>query len=384
MVQQSNESAADAFGLNISDSGAGAVTLALSGDWTLQRGMPESDAVVQQLKQRQANRIAIDTGGIGRWDDALVNYLMRLKEACDSQGLNLDTSGLPEGARRLVDLALAVPERSGASRTAERVPFFESVGKNFLAQMKGAREVITFLGESTLMFGRFFTGRAIYRRRDLWLTIQECGADALPIVTVISLLVGMILGFVGAVQLEQFGAGIYVADLVGIAMLREMGGIMTGIVLAGRTGAAFAAQIGTMQGNEEVDSLVTLGVPPMDFLVLPRMLALMLMMPLLTIYADAVGILGGWLVGASVLDISTIAYFERTQEAVDLTDFFLGVAKGAVFGAVVAVAGCLRGLQCGRSAASVGIAATSAVVTGIVYIIALDGVFAVLTNILGI
>ncbi len=384
MVQQSNEPAAGAFGLDISDSGAGAVTLTLSGDWTLQRGMPQSDAVVEQLKQRQANRIAIDTGGIGRWDDALVNYLMRLKEACDSQGLNLDTSGLPDGAHRLVDLALAVPERADASRTVERVPFFESVGKNFLAQMKDAREVITFLGDATLMFGRFFTGRAIYQRRDLWLMIQECGVDALPIVTIISLLVGMILGFVGAVQLEQFGAGIYVADLVGIAMLREMGGIMTGIVLAGRTGAAFAAQIGTMQGNEEVDSLVTLGVPPMDFLVLPRMLALMLMMPLLTIYADAVGIIGGWLVGASVLDLSTIAYFERTREAVDLADFFLGVGKGAVFGAVVAIAGCLRGLQCGRSAASVGIAATSAVVTGIVYIIALDGVFAVLTNIVGI
>ena len=271
-----------------------------------------------------------------------------------------------------------------ASRSEKRVPFFEAVGRNVLTGIKDTREVITFLGDVTLMFGRFFRGRAIYRRRDLWLTIQECGADALPIVTIIALLVGMILGFVGAIQLEQFGAGIYVADLVGIAMLREMGAIMTGIVVAGRTGAAFAAQIGTMQGNEEIDSLITLGVPPMDFLVLPRMLALILMMPLLTIYANIIGLLGGWLVGASVLDLSAIAYFQETQAAVGLNDLLLGVFKSMVFGAVVATAGCLRGLKCGRSAASVGIAATSAVVTGIVYIIAIDGVFAVITTIVGI
>lgn len=384
MVQQSDKMRPADFGLHISDTGSGTVMVALAGDWVLKRGMPAADNLVAQLKERRAGRISIDASALGRWDDALVNYMMRLVEACDRQGMALDSSGLPEGARRLVELALAVPERSGASRSVQRVPFFEAVGRNVLTGANDARKVITFLGEATLMFGRFLTGRAIYQRRDLWLTIEECGADALPIVTIISLLVGMILGFVGAIQLEQFGAGIYVADLVGIAMLREMGAIMTGIVLAGRTGAAFAAQIGTMQGNEEIDSLVTLGVPPMDFLVLPRMLALMLMMPLLTIYADVVGIVGGWLVGASVLDLSTTAYFQETQSAVGLNDFILGVFKSMVFGAVVATAGCLRGLECGRSAASVGIAATSAVVTGIVYIIAIDGLFAVLTTMLGI
>src|SRR5512134_3999784 len=381
---EQHDEIAEPFGLSVDDGGSGAAVLTLSGDWVLRPGMPRAEEVFGQLKALNARQIVIDTCQLGRWDDALVNYMMRLKEACDAEGLIIDTSGLPEGVRRLVELALAVPERSGASRSVQRVPFFEAVGRNVLAGAKDARSVITFLGDATLMFGRFLRGRAIYQRRDLWLTIEQCGADALPIVTIISLLVGMILGFVGAIQLEQFGAGIYVADLVGIAMVREMGAIMTGIVLAGRTGAAFAAQIGTMQGNEEIDSLVTLGIPPMDFLVLPRMLALMLMMPLLTIYANVVGIIGGWLVGASVLDLSMIAYFERTQSAVGLNDFFLGVFKSMVFGAVVATAGCLRGLQCGRSAASVGIAATSAVVTGIVYIIAIDGLFAVLTTILGI
>ena len=384
MGSRREQAAADAFGVDVSDQGAGLATIAFYGNWRLAHGMPDPGSLIQQLQGGKPRRIATDTGRLGRWDDALVSYLMRLKEACDSHGIELDTSGLPEGARRLVDLALAVPERAGASRGAARVPFFEAVGRNVLGAVKQTREGITFLGEATLMFGRFLTGRAVYLRRDLWLTVQQCGADALPIVTIISLLVGMILGFVGAVQLEQFGAGIYVADLVGIAMLREMGAIMTGIVLAGRTGAAFAAQIGSMQGNEEVDSLVTLGVPPMDFLVLPRMLALMLMMPLLTIYAGVIGILGGWLVGASMLGLSTIEYFNQTRAAVDLTDFFFGVFKGAVFGVVIAFAGCFQGLKAGRSAAAVGKAATSAVVAGIVYIIALDGLFAVITTILGI
>lgn len=384
MTRHDDDPSSGTYGLGIADSGGGGVSVALSGDWVLARGMPEADDLVRQLTQRRPSRISVDSSALGRWDDALVNYLMRLKEGCDQAGLTLDTSGVPEGARRLVDLSLAVPERSGASRTDDRPGFFESIGTRVLAEWKDAGDFVTFIGESALMFGRYFTGRATYRGRDLWLTVQECGADALPIVTIISLLVGMILGFVGAIQLEQFGAGIYVADLVGIAMLREMGAIMTGIVLAGRTGAAFAAQIGTMQGNEEIDSLVTLGVPPMDFLVLPRMLALMLMMPLLVVYADVIGMVGGWLVGASVLDISAIAYFNETQAAVSLTDFALGVFKGVVFGAIVATSGCLRGLQCGRSAASVGIATTSAVVSSIVYIIALDGLFAVLTTIMGI
>ncbi len=384
MARQDAKSHSSTYGLGVADVGGGGVSVTLSGDWLLARGMPEADDLVQHMKQSRPNRISIDSNGLGLWDDALVNYLMRFKEGCDSAGLTLDTSGLPDGARRLVELSLAVPERKGATRANSRSGLVETIGEKALAEWKDANEAVAFLGEATLMFGRFFTGRAIFQRRDLLLMIQQCGAEALPIVTIISLLVGMILGFVGAVQLQEFGAGIFVADLVGIAMLREMGAIMTGIALAGRTGAAFAAQIGTMQGNEEIDSLRTLGVPPMDFLVLPRMLALMLMMPLLTIYADVIGIFGGWLVAVNVLDISAIAYFNETRAAVSLADFAIGVFKGVVFGVVIATAGCLRGLQCGRSAASVGIATTSAVVTSIVYIIVIDGFFAVLTTIIGI
>jgi phospholipid/cholesterol/gamma-HCH transport system permease protein len=258
------------------------------------------------------------------------------------------------------------------------------VGK---ASMDVARQVTgmtTFLGEATIAFGRFLVGKAKFRRTDLWLTIQQCGADALPIVSLISFLVGLILAFVGAVQLALFGAQIYIANLVGIAMAREMGAIMTAIIMAGRTGAAFAAQIGTMQVNEEVDALTTMGISPMEFLVLPRMLALILMMPLLCLYSDLVGILGGFVVGTGMFDISFTQYMGQTKASLNLTQFSIGVFKSAIYGVVVAITGCLRGMECGRSASAVGDAATSAVVTSIVLIIVLDGIFAVVTNIIGI
>ena len=216
------------------------------------------------------------------------------------------------------------------------------------------------------------------------LIIQECGPGALGIVTLISILVGLILAFVGAIQLELFGAQIFVADLVGIATVREMGAMMTAIIMAGRTGAAFAAQLGTMQVNEEIDALATLGLSPMEFLVLPRMLALILMMPLLCIYADLMGILGGAAVGIGMLHLSPVLYFNETVHAIHLLDIGVGVFKAGVFGVLIALSGCLRGMQCGRSASAVGQAATSAVVTGIVFIIATDGLFAVITNVLKI
>jgi phospholipid/cholesterol/gamma-HCH transport system permease protein len=221
------------------------------------------------------------------------------------------------------------------------------------------------------------------RGSDLAVYIQDCGASALPIVTLISFLVGLILAFVGAVQLRQFGAQIYVADLVGIAMAREMGAMMTAIIMAGRSGAAFAAQIGSMQANEEVDALTTMGLSPMEFLVLPRMLALVLMMPLLTLYADLLGILGGAFVGITMLGLAPTQYFHETQSFLNLTDFSMGLIKGVVFGVLVALAGCLRGMQCGRSSAAVGMAVTSAVVTGIVFIIFSDAILTVVYNALG-
>ena len=291
---------------------------------------------------------------------------------------------MPEGVRALLDLAYAVGERKGARRAAKRDSFLTVVGKRSLDLLDVMRDGVSFLGSSTLAMIRFLTGRARFQGSELLLLIQDVGASALGIVSLISFLVGMILAFVGAVQLSQFGAGIYVANLVGLAMAREMGAMMTGIIMAGRTGAAFAAQLGTMRVNEEIDALTSMGIDPMEFLVVPRMMALMVMMPLLVLYADLMGMLGGMVVGVGMLDLGVFEYIEQTKRSVSLTQLNIGIFKGVVFGVLVAVAGCLRGMQCGNSSQAVGMAATSAVVTSIVLIIVTDGLFAVVLNVLGI
>ncbi len=206
--------------------------------------------------------------------------------------------------QRLLRLAEAVPERPDVRRGADRRGWLERLGIGAIAAWEANRQAFEFLGDVTLSAARLVRGRARLRAQDLALFIQGCGVDALPIVTLISVLVGMILAFVGAVQLQRFGAQIYVADLVAIAMVREMGCIMTAIIMAGRTGSGFAAQLGTMKVTQEIDAFTTLGIPPMDFLVLPRLVALGLMMPLLTVYSDLLGIFGGGLVSVGMLGLT--------------------------------------------------------------------------------
>jgi phospholipid/cholesterol/gamma-HCH transport system permease protein len=361
------------------------VRLQMSGSWRLTGSLPAASDIEKELKGRQgARRVAFDAQGITDWDSGLLTFLRKLDASLVQANLQVDQSGLPEGVQRLLRLAAAVPERSGAERSATSDSFFSRVGKETLALVEGSREVVAFLGEVTLAFGRLLRGKARFRRSDLTLTIQEVGAQALPIVGLISFLVGVILAFLGSVQLLQFGAQIYVAPLVGIGMARDMAAMMVGIILAGRTGAAFAAQLGTMQVNEEIDALSTFGFAPMDFLVLPRILALVMMTPLLCLYADLLGILGGAFVGVTFLDLPPITYFQATQSGVRLVDFAGGLIKAAVYGVVVAVAGCLRGIQCGRSSAAVGQATTSAVVTSIVFIVVSMAILTVIYNALGI
>jgi phospholipid/cholesterol/gamma-HCH transport system permease protein len=357
----------------------------LAGNWQLRTGVPELTEIQQQLDDTpRVRQLTFEILNMPAWDTGLLTFLLQLLDYCQHHQIAVDQSGLPEGVRRLLALATAVPEREGAQRGASRLSWLAQVGTATLTALQSAPELFRFIGEACLTFVRFALGKARYRRTDLVLLLQECGAQALGIVTLISFLVGLILAFMGAVQLRQFGAQIYVADLVGLGMTREMGAIMTGVIIAGRTGAAFAAQLGTMQVNEEIDALITMGIPPMEFLVLPRMLALMLMMPLLCVFADIVGMLAGLVVATVLLDMTLLEYVNETQKAVHLVDCGVGLCKSVVFGALVALAGCLRGMQCGRSAAAVGAAATSAVVTGIVWIIASDGVFAVLTERLGL
>jgi phospholipid/cholesterol/gamma-HCH transport system permease protein len=357
----------------------------LSGSWRIQEGLPSATGVLEQVTSgASVRRLTFDAGQMTTWDSGLLTFLMRVEQGCAEHQITVDREGLPTGVQRLLTLAEAVPERAGARRTTERQALLARIGSRVIKTSAGVLEIITFVGEAILTVLQFLIGRARFRRSDLAQILQDTGSQALGIVSLISFLVGLILAFMGAVQLRQFGAQIYVADLVALGMAREMAPIMTGIIMAGRTGAAFAAQLGTMQVNEEVDALTTLGISPMEFLVLPRMLALVAMMPLLCVYSNLLGILGGIVVAKGMLGLSLIEYYNETVAAVSVMDFALGIFKGAVFGALVALAGCLRGMQCGRSAQAVGAAATSAVVMGIVFIIVSDGIFAVLTNALGI
>ena len=360
--------------------------LRFSGDWRIGQDAPSSDEVEKQLQSAPGLRqVTFDTRDLTEWDSALLTFLIKVFTICDQGNITPDKSGLPEGVRRLLELASAVPEKKDTGKGGiVKESFLYRVGDDFLAMVRSAGEMLNFIGAASVAFLKFLTGRASFRRSDLFLLIQDCGARSLPIVSLISFLVGLILAFVGAVQLQMFGAQIYVADLVGIAMVREMGAMMAGIIMAGRTGAAFAAQLGTMQVNEEIDALTTMGISPMEFLVLPRMLALIVMMPLLCLYADLVGILGGVVVGVGMLDLTLNQYYLQTVGAISMINVGLGVGKSVIYGALIAVSGCLRGLECGRSASAVGEATTSAVVTAIVAIIVSDGIFNVITSVLGI
>ena len=357
----------------------------LNGSWTIDQQLPSAKDVGQQVESDPAiKQIAFDSAALSDWDSGLLSFLTKIITESSAKNITVDQGGLSEGIQKLLKLAFAVPEREGARKEAGREPILQRIGESTVAVGQEAIDTLTFIGDTFVSFLKFLVGKARFQRSDLMLTIQQAGAEALPIVTLISVLVGLILAFIGAVQLALFGAQIFVADLVAIAMTRVMGAVMVGVIMAGRTGAAFAAQIGTMQVNEEIDALQTLGISPMEFLVLPRMLALILMMPLLCVYADLMGILGGFIVGVGMLDITVRQYINQTINAMNLYHFFIGIFHAFVFGILIALAGCLRGIQCGRSAAAVGDATTSAVVTSIVAIVVATAIITVGCNIIGI
>jgi phospholipid/cholesterol/gamma-HCH transport system permease protein len=317
-----------------------------------------------------------------RWASADAAFLAQVLHELGSGARKLSLAGLPPNLEKLLMLARAGTRAPGAGSSSPR--FFARAG---LRAVRDARELAAFLallGEVVRRLPRFITARAKLRGADVLEVVAESSSRALVIVALVNFLMGAILAFVGAVQLRRFGAGIYVADLVGIASVRELTPIITAIVLAGRTGASFAARIATMQGNEEIDALTTLGVPPVEFLVVPRVVALTLLMPLLYVYGCAFALAGGLWVAAPILDISAAAYWTAARDAIWAANFAIGGLKAATFGALVALLGCHYGLQAERSAAGVGSATTSAVVAAIVGIIVLDAVFAVCANALNI
>jgi len=357
----------------------------LIGTWKIGLDLPSTEEILTHLFTSPNPRLIIfEYSELVSWDSSLLSLLINIQKHCGLIGIHMQITGLPRGVQRLLRLASKFRETESLTEDRERKGFLSYIGESTYNYFRFFIKVLEFIGESSIALIKFFTGKARYRGRDMSILFYECGMQALPIVSLISVLVGLILAFVGVVQLKMFGAQIYIADLVGIAMVREMGAMMTAIIMMGRTGAAFATQLGTMEVNEEIDALKTLGISPMEFLVMPRILALFLMMPLLCVYSDIVGILGGAFVGVGIFDLSAAQYFEQTRAALSLTNFSIGIIKSAFFAVIIAISGCLYGMECGRSASSVGDAATKSVVMGIVFIIIADGIFAVITNALWI
>jgi phospholipid/cholesterol/gamma-HCH transport system permease protein len=361
----------------------GALRVSLSGRWSLADGVPSVAPLQDALaSQPPPSSLRIADDGIAVWDSALLAFVHSVAALAAARQAPLDSSALPEGARRLLALAGAVPSRV-VPPPPEDDALTARVGRIALHGWDTARDAVGFVGETALAFAALVRGRARFRRVDLLHAFEVTGVGALAIVALINFLIGAVLAFVGAVQLQPFGAAIYVANLVAIAVTRELGPLMTGIVMAGRTGAGFAAVLGTMTANEEVDALRTMGLRPMEFLTLPRVLATSLMMPALVAYADLMGLLGGLFVAVTTLKLGPIEYFRQTQEALGLDHVWIGLAKSFVFGTLVALAGCYYGLRSGRDAGSVGQATTKAVVMGIVLVVEADAVFTVLLHVLG-
>jgi phospholipid/cholesterol/gamma-HCH transport system permease protein len=370
--------------LTVSNIDSGELRIRVGGAWHLREGVPAEADVMQFVSGGTVSTASFDGRGITTWDSSLVVFVSGATERLRQRGITVQLGGLPDGVQRLLALASVRPETVAGRESNEERPWLTRIGDKVLARTRGVRSELAFLGEVTVSVGRFVTRRARPRTVDIVREFEEAGARALPIVTLTSCLLGMIMAFVGAAALRPFGAGIYVANVVALAMVRELAAVVTAIVMAGRTGSSYAAQLATMNLTQELDALQTMGVAPVDFLVLPKIVALSLMLPLLCVYSGFIGIVGGALVAVGMLHLTPTQYLHQTRAAVTLTTFFIGIGKSAVFGALVAFLGCRAGLHTGRSAAAVGRSATTAMVTAIVAIIVADGAFAVLFEVLGI
>ncbi len=363
--------------VNIEDIDKETVVISLFGDLTEKFSVSNKVGFLKEKKY-----FVIKNDGISNWNqDTVVDLYTFLRPFLSSADFKME--GLPGGMERLLMLALQRPVKRQDRKTAPE-NFLEKLGGKGIFIYTRMKEGLKFFLQVINSWRKQLSGKAVYRTKDFWFALEDCGPKALMIVSLISFMVGLILAFVGSLQLKSFGAQIYVASLVTIGMIRIMGAVMTGIIMAGRTGASYAATIGTMQVNEELDALQTMGISKPDFLVLPRMNALLLSMPILVLVSDFMGILGGCCVSVFLWDIPLSEYIKYSVNSFGLNNFFVGIFHGVVFGFIIVLCGCYFGITCGRNADSVGKAATDAVVYAIVWMIVMTGFITLLCEGLGI
>lgn len=317
------------------------------------------------------------------FSSAIVAKIYKYQKILAEHNINLDFSYLPKNLQDLLSLSLK-PANTPPTVSSYHTDFLTFIGQIGVSCYNKIKQTFSFINDAFISLMYFISGKAIYRKKDFWFIFEDCSYKAVGITILVSFLVGLILAFVGALQLKTFGAGIYVASMVTLGMTRIMAAIMVGIIMAGRTGSSYAATLGTMLVNEEIDALKTLGIRITDYLVAPRMVCLVLTIPFLTLLADLLGILGGGVVGILFLDISPAAYYDYSIKALDITNVLVGLLHSVVYGIIISLCGCYEGLNAGRDADAVGKATTSAVVTSLVWMIVATGLLTILMEILGL
>lgn len=357
----------------------GTLFVHVGGTWSLRGSRPNAASEIKSLQDPGVKKVVLAAGNLGRWDSSLLLFALDVRAIAHAREITCDLEGFSPTVAAWLETARPDPNaEADAEAEPYDFPITRTVGLTTQSAWARGLDMLHFLGESTLGLGRMLLGHGTFDWSEAIVQMRRCGAQALGIVGLISFLVGVILAFVAATQLRQFGADIFVANLVGLAVFREMGPMMAAIVLAGRTGAAYAAELGNMRLNEEIDALETFGISPFDFLVTPRMVALILMMPLLAIYADLLGVCGGVFIAQSILDVPPVTFFQQLRASIGLNDVGTGLLKSVFFGMIVAYSGCLKGMRAERSAIGVGDATTAAVVLGILLIIVSDASFTVI------
>jgi phospholipid/cholesterol/gamma-HCH transport system permease protein len=368
---------------------AGAASRAASGEQVLalpERLDAESTArlwsgAMAAARGAGGGALVVDAGAVSYCDGAGAALLAALEQEVAAAGGRFELRGLREELRRLVALVAPSPDREAKAPRAES--WIARLGRGALEAFANGRRFVAFLGETTLALAWVVRHPRQLRVRDAVLVAERAGIGAVPIVVGVGFLLGLILAFQGAIPMRRFAAEIFVADLLGLSMLRELGPLMAAILLTARSGSAFAAEIGTMKVNEEIDALTTMGLDPVRFLVVPRVVAAVAVVPALAMLTSLSGLLGGLLVYTS-LGFPTVTFVNRIADMVSAGDVLGGLGKAMVFGIIVATVGCLRGIQTGQGAQAVGLSTTSAVVSGIVGIAIVDGIFAVVFYVLGI
>ena len=363
----------------ISESDAGGITLYLKGSMNATNAAPMIKELSSFLRNNLPHSLTIDLEKVNYLDDFGALVLAELRKIMTSGKGDFYLNNANDKVKKILSILNFDSFGERASLISKRPPgIFVRMGEATFRQASDLKYLISFIGSVTLSLIHVCLHPKSLRTDDTFLCMQRTGVDALPIVGLISFLLGLIMAFMSSVQLQQFGANIYVASLVSLSMTRELGPIMTAIIVAGRSGSAFAAEIGTMKISEEVDALFTMGFDPTRFLVVPKIIASVIVVPLLTLFSDVFAIFGGLVVGVSMLDLTAGAYIDQTIKTLDLFDVFWGFLKSGVFALLIAWIGCLRGFQVRGGAASVGQATTSAVVSSIFLIIVSDSIFSVI------